>query len=325
VTDLMGPGPGRTGEPVEEGDGQGDATSPVAPVVDDRPVVLDAAEPAPPDVHPRITVRRSEVRKKLRRRRRRITLALVAVVVLALLAGGVLVSPLTDVDHVDVRGVSELTEAAVAEASGVRSGQAMFSVDAGAVRSAVLDLPWVERARVALRWPSTVEVKVVERPVLAVVVQGERSFLLARGGMVVARNDAALDLDTDATGTGGASEEAAPGAASEPWLPEVALPDGVRPEIGRRLPAQVAKAVEMVAAIPSRLRPWVSKAEVDDAGEVSFVVGIITRVRLGSTDDAAEKFNAVDTMLSGAVVLDCMTELDVRVPTDPRVTRGGRC
>src|SRR5690606_24091402 len=97
---------------------------------DDGP--SDVGEPGDgePEVHPAFTIRRGEVRRKIRRRRRRITLSLLGVVLGALVAGGVLVSPLTDVDAVEVLGASELTPDAVVEASGVQQGQAMFSVDA---------------------------------------------------------------------------------------------------------------------------------------------------------------------------------------------------
>ncbi len=338
MTEVMGPG--RPSVDDDTRDGQEQPEELVAPVVDDRPVVLDpapadappaAAEDgeAAPGVHPRFTVRRGEVRRKLRRRRRRITLSFLGVVLAAVVAGAVLLSPLADVDHVEVVGASEVPEDAVLEAAGIPDGQAMFSVDAGAVRAALLELPWVERARVALRWPSTVEIKVVERPVLATVVHGEERFVVGRGGMVVERAGASLDLDL-AEGAEPTGEEAPEGppdgeATRDAWVPEVRLPDAVEPQVGELLPRDVARGVEMIAAIPSRLRPWVSGAEIDDAGEVSFVVGIITVVRLGTTDEAAEKLASVETMLSGAVVLDCMTELDVRVPNDPRVRRGGRC
>jgi cell division septal protein FtsQ len=229
--------------------------------------------------------------------------------VVAALAFAVLSSPLADVDHIAVEGAHHLDARTVAEASGVRRGAAMYAVDASTATRRLLRLPWVERAWVAVRWPDTVEMKVVERPVWATVVVGERRYVVGRGGMVVERALQRADADDN----------------SGQWDPEVKLPERTKVEVGERLRPGLAAAVEMIAALPSSVRPWITAAEIDEHGDVDIVVGIVTKVHLGPPEDAAAKFRSLEAMLSGSVVLDCMTELDVRVPGDPRVRRAPGC
>ncbi len=290
-----------------------------APVVlrEPPPEVVDADDPAPP-VDPRFRVRRTEVRRRMRRRRRRIWGSVLAVLLVAAAGVGVLHSPLTDVDAVRVRGVERLTTAEVVEATGLPEGSAMYAVDPAAVEERVGELPWVERARVAVRWPSTVEVRVVERPVLAVVTQGDHAYLVGRGGMVT-RATAVPDDDA------GPSIFADVGSADGSVAPRVEIPADESVRVGQRLSGGVGRAVEMLAAIPSAFRPVVTAAEIDELGELHFTVGLAAKVQMGTPDEAAAKFSSLETMLGGGVLLDCITDLDLRVPADPRITRAYRC
>ena len=75
-----------------------------------------------------------------------------------------------DVDQVVVAGTPHVSTDQVMEVSGVRVGQNLVDVDAGAVRAHLMALPWVADARVDLDWWSgVVRISVTERvPVAAV-------------------------------------------------------------------------------------------------------------------------------------------------------------
>jgi len=75
-----------------------------------------------------------------RRRLRRVTLVL-AVLALGVAAAAATQSPLLDVDQVTVAGTGHTPEQAVRRAAGIRTGDALVSVDPGAVARRVEELP----------------------------------------------------------------------------------------------------------------------------------------------------------------------------------------
>jgi cell division protein FtsQ len=73
------------------------------------------------------------------------------------------VSPLLDVDQVQVRGLHTVTAAEVEDAGGIHPGDAMVWLDPGRAVRGIEALPFVRRAAVTREWPDTVRVTVVER------------------------------------------------------------------------------------------------------------------------------------------------------------------
>jgi len=165
-----------------------------------------AAARAP--IEPRLRARRIEVARDQGRRRLRRVLVLLALVAVAAAGVAIVRSPLLDVDRVTVRG-TEAGADAVREASGVVPGDALISIDAGAVADRVEDLPWVAEARVARDWSGTVAISVTPRVPVAVVGSGTGTLLDAEGVAIGAAPDD-VDLpriDADAPDPGEVADE----------------------------------------------------------------------------------------------------------------------
>ena len=119
------------------------------------------------------------------RRRRRLAVVCGIVVVLAALAWGVSVSPLLDVDHVQIRGLHHLTAAEVERAGGIHPGDAMLWLDPSRVVRDLEALPYVRRATVSREWPDTVRVTVHERRPVAWVDGPTGKAVVDRSGRVL--------------------------------------------------------------------------------------------------------------------------------------------
>jgi cell division protein FtsQ len=85
-------------------------------------------------------------------------------------------------DHVEVRGVNRLNQLKVYEIAFAQKGQGLPLVDIDQLRASLLQLSWVEDARVSRQFPNTVVVDIVERKPHAVLRKPDRLMLIdARG------------------------------------------------------------------------------------------------------------------------------------------------
>lgn len=266
------------------------------------PPVVDAAEPEVPGVDPRFRVRRLEVRRSARRRRRRIWWTVLAVVAVTGLSVGAVFSPLLGVSSETVVGNAHVRADRIRSVAGIRRGDAMVLIDTGGAEARIAELPWVERVRVVRRWPRGVEIAVVERTPIARIAIGPERLVVAEGGVVVGAASAVDDV-----------------------LPLINVPGSTKASATGHLPAAEADAVAMVAAIPVTLRPRVKDATLADNGEVSVALTCGAVLQLGAPTVIAQKFLSAETILGGGVDLSGLKRLDVRVPADPRLERGGSC
>jgi cell division protein FtsQ len=90
------------------------------------------------------------------------------------------VSPLLDVDHLKVSGVSHLTAEQVEAAADVHPGDAMLWIDPGQAVGGIEALPYVRSASLSREWPDTVRIAVHERRPAA-WVQGPSGIVLVDG------------------------------------------------------------------------------------------------------------------------------------------------
>ncbi len=95
------------------------------------------------------------------------------------------------VRHVFVTGRGETSKDQVLSAMGVRSGQSILAFDPNQARQNLLQLGWVETARVERRLPDTIVVLLRERKALALWQHKGRQVLIDHGGEVIARNNLA--------------------------------------------------------------------------------------------------------------------------------------
>src|SRR4029450_5913368 len=108
---------------------------------------------SPVAVDPRMRSRRIAVRRDQGKRRlKRFTVAL-GVVAVAVAAAVASQTSLLDVDRVRIDGVGHTTAADVRRVAGISPGDPMVAVTRGGAAARVEDLPWVDQATVARRWP----------------------------------------------------------------------------------------------------------------------------------------------------------------------------
>lgn len=254
------------------------------------------------EVDPRIAARRAAVVSQAMSRRRRIVVGVAAAVALAVAAVLVVRSPLFGVRDVAVIGDPTSSAAAVLRDAGLRRGMPLISIDEGSAAARLVRSAEYLDAAVTTRWPGTVEVRVTRRPVIAVFIAGGRRMIVGRGGV-------AMPATADVRG---ALEVTVEGS-----LPRVSA--------GRTVPAALASIADTVAATPLSLRARTQTITMSSRSELTYGLVDGAELRFGNAVEASDKFLAAVTMLGGRVDLDGMCRLDVRVPTDPKIRRGGDC
>lgn len=87
--------------------------------------------------------------------------------------------------EVTVTGTRRLDAGQVAEFSGVRPGQSVFSLRPGQVAARLRTLPWVKEAWVHWAWPGRVVIGLTERSPLALIPHHDRFLVVDADGRVL--------------------------------------------------------------------------------------------------------------------------------------------
>lgn len=251
-----------------------------------------------PKVDPRVAERRRAVARAAGRKRLRILL--IAFAVFVALGGlvGLTLSPVLDVDRVEVRGSAHTSIAAVLKTTGLSTrGHAMITVDRFDLASKVERLPWVDTAEVTRRWPNTVRIQITERVPLGVVAVPGGVAILDKTGRVLA-------------------------TASAPPADTIAITttkDKV-PAPGRTVRSPLQSALTILTQLSTDLRAEtqaIHRLNGDTPTYDLTLNGNIT-IRLGDAADMGEKLTAAESVLVAARASG--TVIDVRVPRSPTVT-----
>jgi len=244
----------------------------------------------------RIAVQRDEGRKRLRRLT---VVASVAAVVVGV--WGITLTPLLDVDHIEVAGASHSGPEAVQAATGIALGDALLTTHLGRAASRIAKLPWVQTVEVHRAWPGTVRIEVAERTATAAVP-------VKAGGWVL----------LDATG-----RQLALTPAPEAGVLHLKIPPIV-PALGQPLRAGTSAALELAATVPVSLRPQLVELRPAAAGAVEGTVrlrnGALATVLFGQPTQAPAKWLALLSVLQDADPARVIA-IDVRVPAAPALTR----
>lgn len=243
----------------------------------------------PPDA------RRDRARERTRRRfarrqwaRRWLTWRYVlgAVTLVAAVAAGiwlVLFSSVLAVTSVTVTGADLLSERQVKRAAAVPEGEQLARLDTDAMRVRLEALAPVRSAEVVRRWPDGVEIRVVEREVVAVVDLGGRW----RG--------------MDADGVVFRDYPRAPGGIPRVQVLATADRDALR------------EAAAVIAALPTDLAARVDHVEVETVDRIALVLRDQRRVEWGSAEESAEKASVLAALLEAREA----RVYDVSVPGQP--------
>ena len=261
-------------------------------------------ERSSPDIDPRLRARRIAVRRDVGRRRLHRLGVLAALA--AVLAGAVVValSPLLDVEVVEVAGTRKVTVAEVRAASGVEAGDQLVLVDRSGVAERVERVPWVATASVARSWPGTIVITVVERTAAA-------GFVGADGRLALADAEGRI-LDVVPAEEAGSKPVVISGLESPGAPGEVVAPEAVTPlRVATALPRQVADRVGEVAVEEDGDLTLLLEPAGDEPGP---------RVLLGDGDRLAQKVSSLATVLA-RVDLAGVVSIDLEVPSAPALTR----
>ena len=263
---------------------------------------MSIAEPGtrPAAIDPRLRARRISVRRDEGRRRLRRLGGLGVVAAVALLTFGVTRSPVLDVDRVQVQGSLHTPTDAVQRASGIRRHAPMTDVDLDRARRGVLALPWVRTVSVTRSWPATVKIVVTERVAVAAIAAGNAGFSLVDGDGRVLESSATLPAG---------------------YVLLINIPTPGPP--GTNVDPAASDALDVARSMSATLRAKVSTI-VPDADGVSLRLVAGGVVRLGDAGDLSTKLRAADTVLNEADMTDVCT-VDVRVASAPSLTRAKPC
>jgi cell division protein FtsQ len=86
---------------------------------------------------------------------------------------------------VRLKGATPAAQGEIFAAAAVRPGQSLTDLDLAAVRARVESVGWVDHAQVVRLLPNTLEISVVQRPLMAIWQHGGRSVVVASNGAVV--------------------------------------------------------------------------------------------------------------------------------------------
>ena len=206
-----------------------------------------------------------------------------------------------EVSRVEVRGVERMNELKVYERVLGEKDRAMPLVDLHALRGSLMELPWVQDARVSRQLPDTIVVDIVEREPHAVLKRPDRLVLIDAGG-----------------------HELEPVSAAEA--------KGMLQISGPGARAQVAALSELLDAAPA-LRPQVSGAEWvgNRRWNLTFKSGQVLALPQGEKDSAGAlmsfaRLDGVNRLLGGKVAAFDMRNPDriyMRVPGRSQEPVGG--
>jgi cell division septal protein FtsQ len=121
---------------------------------------------------PRMRQRRVEVERANGRRRMRVVVVVASTVTFLALSLGVLHTGLFGVRHIRVIGHSPVPESRLLTAAGLHRGEPLIDVDGSRAARRIEGLAWVQAAQVRREWPTTVQVTVTRRAVLAQIPTG---------------------------------------------------------------------------------------------------------------------------------------------------------
>lgn len=94
----------------------------------------------------------------------------------------VMSSPRFGVKTIRVEGTAKRTPEQVAALAGVESGKNIFRIDMEAAKLRILQDPWIEKATVTRKLPSTITIEVTEREAAAAVTIGSDVYLCTHEG-----------------------------------------------------------------------------------------------------------------------------------------------
>lgn len=174
------------------------------------------------------------------------------------------------VDKIEVTGISMVTQPEVIELAGIKTGQNLFEINEQIVSQAVMLHPMIKQAQLIRHLPRTLEIKVTEREVWAVVPLSGEFLIVDTEGICIDKVSQFPQLDY-------------PLITLDPMPERVNLGRAVQPE-GMELIRKIWEGLSV------EQRDQVSDFHYRSSGaEVVFYTKSGTEVRFGSNERIEEK------------------------------------
>ena len=247
---------------------------------------------------PRISARRTAVRKE--QSRRRLVVLGVALGSVTLLVGGwfLVHTALFSARSVSVTGNAHETAAQVVAQAGLAGHPPLLDVNAGAAAARLEQLPWVRSATVHVSWPDGVHIAVTEETARFTVATTTGTWeLLSNDGRILGE-----------------------AAARPPGLLLLTVPEPPG-EPGTMLATKDAPGLRVASSLPPSFAGQVTGVTVEPAGWVQLALTTPVVVDIGTAVELTAKYEDVSSILSGAT-LHNGDVIDVSVPDAPTVTAG---
>lgn len=203
-------------------------------------------------------------------------------------------TPVFDVQTVDVRGAPPEVVREVERATQPDVGTSLLAIDGAALEDRIRTLPSIAGVSVDRAFPHSLVIKVAVERTVAVARRGHTSWVVTASGKVV------REIET----------------GSEPTLPRLWLTRDVPVRLGGTLPETYTTETKVFAALhDAHFRRRAKGVRMDENGEMTIVMRNGPEIRLGEPTDIRLKL-AVATQIFRHVQPETLY-LDVSIPERP--------
>jgi len=242
-------------------------------------------------VEPRIAERRRNISEDRARKRLRWILLFIVVVSFIVLAVWLVRSPFLSISAIEITNAQKSNPDSALTRVGVGVGSPTIDVDAGAIRTAIEEDPWVASATVSVQWPGSIAINIQEHIAASPARAGSVWVMLSDDSTVLTVLDepaaGALTIDIDIG-------VVAPGTAIDDPL--------------------IVGALAFATALRDDLR---ENTVIYAEGDGLFATVAARTVRLGRPVDMESKATVLAALLDQG--LDPQAAIDVIAPSRPAV------
>lgn len=228
-------------------------------------------------------------------------LVTVVAVVLALIFG---ISIFFKVETVMVAGHKKYTAAEIKQASGVREGDNLLSLNNARITSNIIrDLPYVSKVRVGIKLPNTVKLEVVELDVVYAVEADDGSWWLVRadGTIIEKTNSADAELHTKVLGVKVTGPQVGEKAVAAQPISQETTPEGLPAPTTVNAGEQLSVAIDIMQYLEERgVIGEAASINVENLADLQIWYGNRFRVMLGDTMDLKNKISRMKAAIDSA-------------------------
>lgn len=219
--------------------------------------------------------------------------------VVAFVIGGIALynSPAFTIEEVSVNGVEHLTNEEMETLVNVPEGSTLLRIDTDAIAANVKKSAWIKDVQVNRLFPSTLEVNVTERPVLAIVEIPTSSTKAVKKWAIA--DDYVWLMPIPEVGSEGAKTTSSKIYEDDENVLHVKeLPFDTKAEIGRECTdANVVNALDIITGLTTELADRVVEVQAKQVLETRLFLDNGVEVEFGAAENIRDKERAVLKLL----------------------------